>query len=154
MTEEERMADYCGRIPALKASQAKIWTLVGEFTPAPTDCAPLLNGIGRGARYDGTFAGSTKVGDCHSKTGLASSFSEKYKESLGKLFEIQTHVYEHGSGWFMWTFKAEKADDWSYDAGVKVRPIPLVSYPRFLFILTFCENTPLPIPGRLDSQEP
>jgi len=124
MNEEQRMADYCGKIPALKASQAKIWTLVGEFTPAPTDCAPLLNGIGRGARYDGTFAGSTKVGDCHSKSGLASSFSEKYKESLGKLFEIQTQVYEHGSGWFMWTFKAEKADDWSYDAGVKGGWIP------------------------------
>jgi len=124
MTEEERMADYCGKIPALKASQAKIWTLVGEFTPAPTDCAPLLNGIGKGARYDGTYAGSTKVGDCRSKSGLASSFSKKYKESLGKLFEIQTHVYEHGSGWFMWTFKTEKADDWSYDAGVKGGWIP------------------------------
>ncbi|PLW14722.1 hypothetical protein PCASD_18765 [Puccinia coronata f. sp. avenae] len=124
MNDEQRMQDYCKRIPGLKASQSKIWTWIGEFTPAPTDCAHLLNGIGRGSRYDGTYEGSTKVGDCHSKTGLASSFSEEYKETLGKMFEIQTQVYEHGSGWFMWTFKAERADDWSYDAGVKGGWIP------------------------------
>ncbi|WAQ84750.1 hypothetical protein PtA15_5A323 [Puccinia triticina] len=124
MNEQERIHEYCRKIPDLQASQSKIWTWVGEFTPAPTDCAPLLNGIGRGARYDGTFEGSTRVGDCHPYTGLASHFSEEYKESLGKFFQIQTQVYEHGSGWFMWTFKAEKADDWSYDAGVKGGWIP------------------------------
>ncbi|KAI9612087.1 hypothetical protein H4Q26_008178 [Puccinia striiformis f. sp. tritici PST-130] len=124
MSEQERIHEYCKKIPDIQASQSKIWTWVGEFTPAPTDCAPLLNGIGRGSRYDGSFEGSTRVGSCESKTGLTSEFSEEYKESLGKFFEIQTKVYEHGSGWFMWTFKAEKADDWSYEAGVKGGWIP------------------------------
>lgn len=124
LNEHDRIHEYCKKLPSLVQSQSKLWTFVGEFTPAPTDCAVHLNGVGRGARYDGTFEGSTKVGSCESKTGLRAQFSQEYKESLGKFFDIQTTVYEQASGWFMWTFKAEKADDWSYDAGIKGGWIP------------------------------
>jgi hypothetical protein len=33
--------------------------VVGEWTAAITDCAPALNRYGIGARFDGTFVGST-----------------------------------------------------------------------------------------------
>lgn len=124
MDDNARAAAYCGMAEALEKSNSKIWTFVGEFTPAPTDCAPRLNGQGTGARYDGTFMNSPRIGSCQGKSGSASSFSQEYKNSLARFFEVQTTVYEKASGWFMWTFKAENADDWSYDAGVKGGWIP------------------------------
>lgn len=120
LNDDERVGAYCAMADGLVKSNSAIWTFVGEFTPAPTDCAPRLNGQGTGARYDGTFLNSPRLGSCEGKSGSASSFSKEYKTSLARFFEVQTAVYEKASGWFMWTFKAENADDWSYDAGVKV----------------------------------
>ncbi|CAH7683674.1 family 5 glycoside hydrolase [Phakopsora pachyrhizi] len=130
-SETVRIENYCRMISRLKASQEKIYTFVGEFAPAPTDCAPRLNGQGIGARFDGTFKNSTRVGSCEGKSGLSQFFSEDYKKYLRKLFEVQTLVYESTSGWVMWTFKAEAADDWSYDAGVKGGWIPAKAGDRF-----------------------
>lgn len=45
-------------------SGADKWTVVGEWTAAMTDCAAAVNGYGIGARYDGTYPGSTYVGSC------------------------------------------------------------------------------------------
>jgi glucan 1,3-beta-glucosidase len=38
----------------------------GEFSNAVTDCGLWLNGVGMGARYDGTYSGGgyPVVGDC------------------------------------------------------------------------------------------
>jgi len=46
----------------------------------------LVSRIGRGigARYDGTYPGSSYTGSCEGKTGKASTFSEEYKTSLAK----------------------------------------------------------------------
>lgn len=122
--DDARVATYCRMADGFARSNSAIWTFVGEFTPAPTDCAPRLNGQGTGARYDGTFPDSKRLGSCQGKSGSARSFSKEYKTSLARFFEVQTTVYEKASGWFMWTFKAENADDWSYDAGVKGGWIP------------------------------
>ncbi|EGG08561.1 family 5 glycoside hydrolase [Melampsora larici-populina 98AG31] len=124
MTDDERVKSYCDLTESLVQSDSSLWTFVGEFTPAPTDCAPRLNGQGIGSRYDATFKDSPRLGSCEGKSGSMSSFSEEYKASLGRFFEVQTHVFEKASGWFMWTFKAENSDDWSYDAGVKGGWIP------------------------------
>ncbi|KAA1468117.1 exo-1-3-beta-glucanase [Dentipellis sp. KUC8613] len=102
----------------------QLWTIVGEWTPAMTDCAKYLNGRGIGARYDGSYSGSQKVGSCNGKTGSASSFSSDYKTFLRKTWEAQIVTYEKASGWIMWTWKAENADDWSYQAGLNGGWIP------------------------------
>lgn len=101
-----------------------IWTMVGEWTTASTDCAKYLNGRGIGARYDGTYSGSPYVGNCGPKTGSASGFSSNYKVFMRKFYEAQVAAYERGQGWFYWTWKAENADDWSYEAGLKGGWIP------------------------------
>ena len=42
----------------------------GEFSNAVTDCGKWVNGVGLGARYDGTYVGGTfpRVGDCSTWT--------------------------------------------------------------------------------------
>ncbi|THH17376.1 hypothetical protein EW146_g3420 [Bondarzewia mesenterica] len=102
----------------------QLWTIVGEWTPAMTDCAKYLNGRGVGSRYDGSYPGSTRVGSCNGKTGSASSFSDSYKTFLRQSWESQVLTYENGSGWIQWTWKAESADDWSYQAGLQNGWIP------------------------------
>ena len=102
-----------------------MWTIVGEWTPAMTDCAKYLNGRGVGARYDGTYAGSSRrVGSCKGKTGSGASFSESYRTFLRQMWEAQVVSFEKASGWIMWTWKAEQADEWSYEAGLRYGWIP------------------------------
>ncbi|KAG1757219.1 glycoside hydrolase family 5 protein [Suillus lakei] len=81
-----------------------LWIIVGEWTPASTDCAKWLNGRGTGARYDGSIS--------------------DYKTFMRQYWEAQVISYEKGSGWIQWTWKAENADDWSYQAGLKYGWIP------------------------------
>ncbi|KAM6498669.1 exo-beta-1,3-glucanase [Amanita muscaria] len=102
-----------------------LWPVVGEWTPAMTDCAKYLNGRGVGARYDGSYAGSTYVGSCSGLTGSASTFSSTFKTSLRQMWEAQVIAFERGGqGWLMWTWKAESADEWSYQAGLANGWIP------------------------------
>jgi aryl-phospho-beta-D-glucosidase BglC (GH1 family) len=89
-----------------------------------TDCAKYLNGRGVGARYDGTRNGSPRVGSCVGLTGSAASFSASYKTFLRQSWEAQVITYEKASGWIMWTWKAEQADEWSYEAGLRNGWIP------------------------------
>jgi aryl-phospho-beta-D-glucosidase BglC (GH1 family) len=89
-----------------------------------TDCAKYLNGRGVGSRYDGTYAGSTRVGSCSGLTGNAASFSASYKAFLRQTWEAQVITYEKGSGWIMWTWKTEGTDEWSYSAGLEHGWIP------------------------------
>ncbi|KAF9070831.1 exo-beta-1,3-glucanase [Rhodocollybia butyracea] len=102
-----------------------LWLIVGEWTPAQTDCAKYLNGRGNGARFDGTLAGSTFVGSCTGLTGSASTFSSSFKTFLRQYWEAQVIAFERGgSGWIQWTWKAENADEWTYSAGLANGWIP------------------------------
>ncbi|CAE6442981.1 unnamed protein product [Rhizoctonia solani] len=102
-----------------------IWTFVGEWTTAPYDCAKYLNGRGVGARYDGTFPGSSRKGDCDRFTGSSVRFSNEYKTFMRQYYEAQVSAFERGgNGWFYWTWKAEQADEWSYQAGLAGGWIP------------------------------
>jgi len=90
-----------------------------------TDCARYLNGRGVGSRYDGTYRGSTRIGSCTGLTGSASTFSSSYKTFLRQTWEAQVIAFERGGqGWLMWTWKAESADEWSYQAGLANGWIP------------------------------
>ncbi|ORY75356.1 glycoside hydrolase superfamily [Leucosporidium creatinivorum] len=136
-TDAQRIQKYCSYssdVSALSAGGKR--PIVGEWTAASTDCSgkipgitykstDTVKGLGGGARYDGTAIGATyKVGSCTGKTGSGANFSSAYKASLRKFYEVQTTVYERGSGWIMWTWKMESGDDWSYQAGLKYGWIP------------------------------
>ncbi|KAJ7597458.1 exo-beta-1,3-glucanase [Mycena floridula] len=118
MTESQHIKEMCNQGPNITSSG--LWTIVGEWTPATNDCAKYLNGLGVGARYDGTMSGSTRVGSCQGVSGKASTFTPAYKTLLAKMWSAQVFTYEkYGLGWIQWTWKAEQADDWSYQAGLK-----------------------------------
>ncbi|KAI0059440.1 glycoside hydrolase family 5 protein [Artomyces pyxidatus] len=115
----------CATQSTLGPFNQQLWTIVGEWTPAMTDCAKYLNGRGVGARYDGSYPGSSYVGSCNGQTGSASSFSSAYKTFLRQMWEAQVISFETAaSGWIQWTWKAENADDWSYQAGLANGWIP------------------------------
>ena len=105
-------------------TSAQLRVVVGEWAPAATDCAKYLNGRGIGSRYDGSYPGSKGVGSCTGFSGKASTFSESYKKFLRQYWEAQAITYEKAQGWIQWTWKAEIADEWSYQAGLENGWIP------------------------------
>jgi aryl-phospho-beta-D-glucosidase BglC (GH1 family) len=99
--------------------------IVGEWTPAATDCAKYINGRGTGARYDGSLPGYPRIGSCNGLSGSASTFSAEYKTFLRQFWEAQVTTYElAANGWIQWTWKAENADEWAYQAGLLYGWIP------------------------------
>ena len=122
MSYDEHIQTACGMESDLTSAQLSV--VVGEWTPAATDCAKYLNGRGIGSRYNGTYNGSKAVGSCTGLTGKASTFSNSYKTFLRKYWEAQAITYEKAQGWIQWTWKAEIADEWSYQAGLANGWIP------------------------------
>ncbi|KAF2202047.1 glycoside hydrolase [Delitschia confertaspora ATCC 74209] len=89
------------------------WTIAGEWTGGITDCAKWLNGKDKGARYDGTFDGSSRVGSCDGKyTGSVASLSNADKSNISRFIEAQLDAFEKASGWIFWTWKTEGAPEW------------------------------------------
>ncbi|KAK8161618.1 glucan 1,3-beta-glucosidase [Phyllosticta citrichinensis] len=98
------------------------FVVVGEWTGAMTDCATYLNGFGIGARYDGTYSGSSYVGSCEDKNDI-SKWSDEMKTATTNYINAQLDVWEYKTqGWFWWNFKTEGAAEWDLfkliDAGV------------------------------------
>ncbi|KIY67787.1 glycoside hydrolase family 5 protein [Cylindrobasidium torrendii FP15055 ss-10] len=125
-TLKEHIDVICGKKDTKEAQlgESVFPTIAGEWTPAFTDCAKFLNGRGKGARFDGSFPGSTKIDSCDRYTGSGMLFSEDYKIALRKFWEAQVIAFERVNGWIQWTWKAEQADDWSYQAGLRYGWIP------------------------------
>lgn len=82
LTPNQRIRHYCSFIPTLsQASAGGQLAIVGEWTPATTDCSQKIpgvtysrydkqKGIGWGSRYDGTFPGGpARIGSCAARTG-------------------------------------------------------------------------------------
>ncbi|KAJ7756388.1 glycoside hydrolase [Mycena maculata] len=103
-----------------------IYTIVGEWSTAVTDCALWLNGRGVGARWDGTYnyTPNTPLGTCDGWTGSYTTFSSSYMTFLRQYWEVQVMMGENVQGWIFWTWKAENADDWSYQKGLEGGWIP------------------------------
>lgn len=119
---DQQVQAACARGPQLQSFD--LWTVVGEWSLAFTDCAKYLNGRGIGARYDGSYPGSSYVGTCSYFTGSGSTFGNDYKGFLRRFWEAQVTSFERGGGWIFWTWKAENADEWSYSAGLNYGWIP------------------------------
>ncbi|EPS44393.1 hypothetical protein H072_1582 [Dactylellina haptotyla CBS 200.50] len=114
-------------------------TMVGEWSQADTDCTKYLNGVGNGARWDGTFSDTGGVprcptGDKQCSCALAnadpSTFSPEYKLFLKTWAIAQMDAYEKSWGWFYWTWKTESAPLWSYQAGLAGGIMPEKAYDR------------------------
>ena len=90
-TNAQHISAACANAGTL--SSFDLWVIVGEWTPAATDCAKYLNGRGVGARYDGSMAGADFVGSCNGLTGSASSFSASYKTFLRQYWEAQVSYF-------------------------------------------------------------
>ncbi|KAG8931005.1 exo-1,3-beta-glucanase [Tulasnella sp. 418] len=124
---DQHIESICNRgrtIESWTKSAGSLWTVVGEWSLAAYDCAPYLNGRGVGSRYDGTYPGSSKLGDCAAFTGDGSHFFREYKDFLRRFWEAQVTSFEKGQGWIYWTWKTEKAHEWSYSAGLEHGWIP------------------------------
>ncbi|GLB40440.1 putative brix [Lyophyllum shimeji] len=124
---DEHLAFACTYSDNLSAYQgSNIWTIIGEWSNAVTDCARWLNGRGVGARWDATWfpPNSRYHGSCTNFTGSYSGFPSAYKTFLRKYWEVQVEIGEHVSGWVFWTWKAENADEWSYQKGLEGGWIP------------------------------
>lgn len=122
-------------------------TLCGEWSQADTDCTQYLNNVGVGSRWEGTLnmvstpggkaSGSvleptcpTDGCSCDGANADPSDYSDEYREFLQMFAEAQMHSFEQGWGWFYWTWKAEKAPQWNYQAGLKAGILPEKAYAR------------------------
>jgi glucan 1,3-beta-glucosidase len=119
-------------------------TIFAEWSQADTDCAPNLNNVGVGTRWEGNY----NVGDpsiavlspgCPTKNSACScteanansaSYSDAYKQFLLMFAEAQMTSFEKGWGWFYWTWKTESATQWSYQLGLAAGILPAKAYAR------------------------
>lgn len=129
MNTAQHMSTACGFVNDHVLTSDK-WTIVGEWSGAMTDCAKYLNGKGIGARYDGTYPGSSRIGSCKGKSvGTVAALSQTERTNLRRFIEAQLNAYEKGSGWLYWTWKTEGAPEWDMQAQMAggVFPNPVTS---------------------------
>ncbi|KAF9269496.1 glycoside hydrolase [Marasmius fiardii PR-910] len=100
----------------------------GEWSLGINDCGLWLNGIPEGTRYDGTYAGSQRVGDCSEWTDWEKWSDDKksqaYKFALASMDGLQNY--------FFWTWKIGESSKsnkvespaWSYQLGLEHGWIP------------------------------
>jgi glucan 1,3-beta-glucosidase len=113
------------------------WRVTGEFSAALTDCTKWLNGVGRGARYDGSFsnngAGSYYIGSCANRWDI-STWTDQERENSRRFVEAQFDAYDQGSGWIFWTYKTENSVEWDFrrlvDNGIIPFPLNERKYPN------------------------
>ncbi|KAK2460353.1 hypothetical protein APHAL10511_007742 [Amanita phalloides] len=125
-TWDQHIQFSCQWIPTLSSyQQNNLWTVTGEWSTAVTDCAQWLNGRNVGARWDGSISqGAEYFGSCTNMTGSYQTFSPEYKTFLRQYWEAQANIGESIQGWIYWTWKAENADEWSYQKGLEGGWIP------------------------------
>lgn len=130
---DEHVGRACG-LAKNEIANADKWTITGEWTGAVTDCAKYLNGRGMGARYDGSYPGTTYIGSCDGKfTGSETDLSDNDKNNMRQFIEAQLDAFETGRGWFFWTWKTEGAPGWDMQrllgAGLFPQPLDNRRYP-------------------------
>ncbi|KAI0306488.1 glycoside hydrolase superfamily [Multifurca ochricompacta] len=107
-------------------------TVAGEFSNAINDCGLYVNGVGLGARYDGTYQNEgpwPTIGDCGPWTSY-SSWSQDLKDSTKQFALASMDALQN---WFFWTWKIGnssisgdvEAPAWSYKLGLDNGWMPL-----------------------------
>ncbi|KAK7517789.1 glycoside hydrolase superfamily [Phyllosticta citriasiana] len=123
-------------------------TMCGEWSQADTDCTQYINNVGWGTRWEGTYnTGNSSTSvlsptcpsnnnprcDCDPANADPSEYSDVYKSWLMDFALAQMYSFEQGWGWFYWTWKTEKATQWSYEAGMKAGILPQKAWDRSAF---------------------
>ncbi|AAS50513.1 AAR146Wp [Eremothecium gossypii ATCC 10895] len=111
------------------------WPVCGEWSAALDDCAKWLNGVGVGARWDGTFnKNGDKApyqGDCHQ---FYESWPEEKKKNTRRYIEAQLDAYELRGGWIFWCWKTETLTEWDFQRllahGLMPQPLEDRKYPN------------------------
>lgn len=85
--------------------------VVGEWSAALTDCTYWLNGVDRGARFDGTFRNNITIGECDNIQDYL-NWSPEFRNDTRRFIELQIQSYGLSSGWIFWTYKTEDTIDW------------------------------------------
>jgi len=139
-TFDQHFASACSTLSTVSSFAASnIWTIVGEWSTAVTDCALWLNGRGVGARWDNSINGVPANGSCVGWTGDYTSFSSEYMAFLRQYWETQVDMGESAQGWVFWAWKTESADEWSYSKGLEGGWIP--TDPTDRMYPDFCSNS-------------
>lgn len=108
MSPAEHAGSACDFGGDMRAVQGK-WTISGEWCGATTDCARYLNGYGRGARFDGSYEGSSYVGSCAGlSSGSVAQLGEDQRAQMKTFIEAQIQAFESAAGWVFWTWKTEQ----------------------------------------------
>lgn len=152
-SQDQIALNPCAHVQAACANSAPLastdkWTIVGEWTGAQTDCARWLNGLGLGARYDGTLPSESSgyYGSCDGKfSGTVDDMMEVDKTNLRAYVEAQMDAYEAHTGWIWWAWKTETAPEWHFQnltrAGLIPQPLTSRQYPGQ------CDTTTCMVPG-------
>ena len=132
LSPSDHVSTACALGPQLAGTDK--WTIVGEWTGAQTDCTKWLNGLGKGARYDGTFPDSTYVGSCDGKVnGTVADLSSDDVDNLKHFIDAQLDAYEQHTGWIWWTWRTESSPEWDLKnltaAGIFPSPPTSRSFP-------------------------
>lgn len=112
------------------------WTVCGEFSAALTDCTKWINGVGFGARYDGSFQknyeSSSYIGSCQNNEDI-SSWSDERKQDTRRYVEAQLDAFEKRGGWIIWCYKTESSIEWDLQRltynGLFPSPLTARAYP-------------------------
>ncbi|RDW72130.1 hypothetical protein BP5796_08164 [Coleophoma crateriformis] len=120
-------------------------TIFAEWSQADTDCAPDLNNVGAGTRWEGDYnigdsstavtspvcpATDKSTCSCTNANSDPSTYSSAYTEFLLMFAEAQMTSFEAGWGWFYWTWTTESAPQWSYKAGLAAGMLPSLAYQK------------------------
>ncbi|EJT96816.1 glycoside hydrolase [Dacryopinax primogenitus] len=114
--------------PELNASMVQFgFSMAGEWSVAPNDCGLWVNGVGLGNRVEGTYPGSTAVGNCTTSDAWE-EWDADYKAGL---MGIALSSMDALQNWFFWTWKIGnstagrvEAPFWSYSLGLANGWIP------------------------------
>lgn len=116
-----------------QSTAENLWNVCGEWSAALTDCAPWLNGVYRGARYDATYQSSTYYGTCDGSQDI-SSWDQTTRDNHRRYIEAQLDAFEKGAGWIFWCWKTESAGEWDFQKlaynGIFPQPLDNRQYPN------------------------
>lgn len=110
------IVDYSSSIEDELSSHPAV---VGEWSAALTDCAPWLNSVHYGTRWEGTYPYSndpivSKLISC-SDINVWSKWTKEHKKNTRKFIEIQLDQYSNKSlGWIFWCYKTETTIEWDF----------------------------------------
>lgn len=108
-------------------------TVAGEFSGALTDCTKWLNGVGRGARYDGSLLNSSYIGSCKFADDI-NLWSLGKKQDTRRFIEAQLDAFEMSGGWIAWTYRTERSIEWAVEKlieyGMFPQPLTHRKYPN------------------------